>query len=370
MKRTAMSRHLLTRRRWSPFLCLLCALCAALAGCERRPLEVYYEGVAAVRVDIDWLDHFGVLPSGMSMLLYNESDTIIRNVVTNDVTSQKLDLAPGTYKLTIFSYSPDEYESMRFLRLGNHYHAAARATALTGHARDYWDSDVDYMFDPEDIGVAADTITITPEMLANQLRFIDYRKRGTIHPDTLDFVFHERPDPMTVKLFVKAKVKRWQSISSIQASISGMADGFLINQVYRTTVPGTLYMPDWKVYKMGDEADSLGVITTQIASFGLPYGKELVALRDSADNILTFHIVLNDGNVQDCAYKVGKDIRYLTPTGKEAEIKYREDLYDLHIEVDLTETIVMPPTPHSKNGAGFDAEVDEWEDGGTFDFRF
>ena len=64
------------------------------------------------------------------------------------------------------------------------------------------------------------------------------------------------------------------------------------------------------------------------------------------------------------SFDVGKLIRYITPEGKEAEIRYRQDLRNLRLELDLGETV---PVPIAYYSAGFDAKVDDWEDGGTID---
>lgn len=346
---------------------LICLISLLLSSCERRPLEVYYEPAAIVRVELDWLDHFGQKPNGMLMLIYDANDSIYKAVgPTSEVEAQTLTLGVGTYKLVFCSY-PD-METYSFQRLGNHFHASARSSLFKGHKYDYWETDKESEA-PEDIGAAVDTITITPEMVNGDLQFIDYRDRNNHGSDTVNYVFYEVPDPMTVTLYVRAKVKRRHSIKSIDATISGMADGFYLSRIDRTTERATLFMPneDWQKEKYGAEKDSMGIISTKIASFGLPHGKELLAERDSADNVLTFHFVLVNDSVKDISFKVGKDIRYLTPEGREAQIRKRQDLHDLKIELDLSEIIVMPPTPVTRNGQGFDAIVDDWDDGGTYD---
>ena len=50
------------------------ALVLVLSGCERRPLEVYYNNVARVRINVDWDKYFTGKPSGMTMLLYQDGD--------------------------------------------------------------------------------------------------------------------------------------------------------------------------------------------------------------------------------------------------------------------------------------------------------
>lgn len=359
--------RLLRAAVFPPLLLALFSL-SSLLSCERRPLEVYYEPTALVRVELDWLDQFRQKPNGMLMLIYDENDSIYRAVgPTSEVEAQTLHLGVGTYKFIFVSY-PD-METIYFPRLGNHLYANARSVQIQGHTYAYWELDREKEA-PEDIGVAVDTITITQEMVSQDIKFVDYRDRDKYSSDTLKYVFHEVPDPMTVTLYICAKVKRIQSIKTIDATISGMADGFYLSQINRTTERATLFIPEenWRHNELfGEKADSMGYIRAQIASFGLPYGKELLAERDSTDNVLSFHIVLTNDSVQDVSFNVGKDIRYLDLKGNEARIRQRQDLHDLKIELDLSEVIVMPPTPPTRgNGQGFNAVVDDWDDGGTF----
>jgi hypothetical protein len=146
-----------------------------------------------------------------------------------------------------------------------------------------------------------------------------------------------------------------------------MSDGFYLGRVNRTQETGAIELNSkaWEYYAVGDPGEALGVITNKTATFGLPYGKELLSERNAADNILSLRITLTNGDVQEYSFEVGKNIRYITPEGREAQIRYREDLHDLQLEIDLQDVIVLPPLP--SRGAGFDARVAEWEEGGTFD---
>ena len=83
-------------------------------------------------------------------------------------------------------------------------------------------------------------------------------------------------------------------------------------------------------------------------------------------HILNFCLTLTNDSVVYYSYKVGKDIRYITPEGTEARIRYRRDLQHLQLEITLPEIVELPVVV-PQGGAGFNAWVDEWEDGGTFD---
>jgi hypothetical protein len=57
---------------------------------------------------------------------------------------------------------------------------------------------------------------------------------------------------------------------------------------------------------------------------------------------------------------------YITPEGQEAEIRYRQDLQNLSLVIDLPDVINLPDI-NPEISEGFDANVDDWEDGGTID---
>jgi hypothetical protein len=232
------------------------------------------------------------------------------------------------------------------------------------------------MFSPDDprICVALDTLLITTEMLTRDTSIVipykEFINSGSdmAREGKLVYNIEEIAWPMTVDLYIKAYVKHRQSIKSIDGSISGLADGFRMSHINRTTETGALrFYPEMiEAVKVGEESDSLGLVTVKVPCFGLPYGKELLSERDSTDNVLNLQLTLTNDSVLSKRFNVGKFIRYITPEGQEARIRYRQDLQNLRLEIILPDVIDLPPLSPSA-GAGFDARVDEWEDGGTFD---
>ena len=356
----------------------LLAVCV-LASCDRRPLEVIVSDEVAVKLISHWEQNYypiyGEYPNGMTAIFWNEA-TGERKVVTTNASSAVVTLSVGTYRLLLFSDTYSDYEPyMNFYDVQSYEKIAVRTTEYNTRN---WDSGITYINYPDPIGAVTDRITITEDMLMQDTIFIPYetyRDNGYQYSmadnPTVKHTIHEYPYPMTVSLYVKAKIKRRQLIGDLEASLSGLADGFYLTKVNRTSESGIVKLHTWDRWKktaIGLPADSMGYICDSIASFGLPYGKELISERLAADNILTFHITLVNGDVVEYAYNVGKNISYITPTGEEARIRYREDLHDLRLEIDLPEDIILPSVPDdTRSGAGFDARVDEWEDGGTID---
>lgn len=352
-------------------------LLTTVTACERRPLEVILDEKVRVRIVAKWEVNFtplyGSVPNGMTVMIWGSKDTapMIRTTNANNITVK---LAPDTYRLIIFNELAEEYAPYVYFYDSNVYDdMMARAANYTTRA---WDSGTEYMYAPEDprIAVALDTFEITNEMvMRDTTMFVPYevyRDDPTLAYRESERIYEipEVPWPMTVDLYVRVRLKHRQSLKTIEGNISGMADGFFLSKIVRTTNPGILkFDPDnWDRNKYGEDADSMGLITTRVASFGLPYGKELVSERDSADNMLNFNLTLTNDSILNFSFKVGKDIRYITPEGVEARIRYRQDLQNLQLLVELPDIIDLPYVI-PKGGTGFNAVVDEWEDGGTFD---
>lgn len=344
-----------------------------MAGCERRPLEVVADSRVRVKIVINWRANFTEIynlePNGMTVMLWgvNTGTRIVESVNGNSVS---IKLEPDTYHMIIYNDREDEFQPYMSIYDGTDFENITMR--LQHYSRG--DDTQSYIYYPDPIGVAVDTFLITPEMVANDTSiFVPYDEYidGYTHEHVTERVYEipEVATPMTVTLYIKAKVKHRQSLKSIEASISGMAEGFYMSQIYRTRETGTIALDPngWEFVTYGEEKDSMGIIANKTVTFGLPHGKELLAERDAEDNVLTFDITLANDSVQHCAFNVGKDIRYLTPEGREAQIRYRQDLHDLKLEIDLSDVIVMPPIPNARTGAGFDAEVVDWEDGGTLD---
>ena len=372
---------------------VLTLILIAIAACERRPLEVIVGEKVRVRLVIDWrfyfttnfdeqisvgdneyidstaYNYYGGVPNGMTVMLWgqNTGDRIYQAVNGHTVS---LNLRPDVYKLIVFSNTESEYLYMGLQDRESFDDVAMRLYRYTSRS-----GSGDYIWYPDPIGVAIDTFEITKEMVVQDTTvFMPYETYigGNYERETVSekyFEIPERATPMTVTLYIKAKVKHRQSMKSIEASISGMADGFYLSRINRTRETGTIELDPngWQFLTYGEERDSMGLIVNKTATFGLPYGKELLAERDSADNVLSFRITLANDSVQQCSFRVGKNITYLTPEGREAQVRYRQDLHDLRLEIDLSDVIVMPPIANARAGAGFDAVVVDWEDGGTIE---
>ncbi len=353
------------------------ALVLLIMGCDRRGLEVIIDEKVRVHIVVNWKVNFVysyiIVPNGMTVMIWNMAGgaPLVR---TSNENSVSVRLDPGTYRMMIFNEMADEYSPyVKFHDAGDYDLMTQRGVSYPG---DGWYAGLTYMYGPEDprIAVALDTFEITADMVHRDTSMLvpyeHYKGNPELAYRESEFVYEipEEPWPMTVDLYVSMRVNHRWSLKSIEGNISGMAEGFYLSKIIRTTESGTLrFNPEyWNRQSAENGGDSIGIISTRVATYGLPYGKELLEQRDSTDNIMRLHLTLANDSVADYTFNVGKYIKYIKPTGEEARVRYRQDLRDLKLELNLPDTIDLPPVD-KKNATGFDAWVDEWDDGGTFD---
>lgn len=352
------------------------ALLLVLTSCERYELEQYYTGKAKVHVDVDWETLFGERPSGMTVMLAKDGDAITFSDITHDVDGYDLNLEPGYYKMLIFNRTAGEFGSMNFSQMKSFDQAYTYAQRQE-RTPDFWDVNVTYMREPENIGCAVDTFTILPEMVDDRFRFVNWKEKKGDQVDTVNI--NEVVLPMTTEMYIRVRVLGMRYMASVIGNISGMADGFLLTQAWRRPQRGYHLLDNWNrspiTYENGDSLKSMGYITTTIRTFGLPHGNELIEQRDSMSNVLSLCFTLIDGKQHVFRYPVGKMIRYRnTDTDPSTPSNTRGGFYfsksDVTLELDLIvdapfynddEVPNLPYAQPSGTGA-FDAEVEPWGD--------
>lgn len=366
------------------FLALGMVLClvAVLSSCKREPLELYYTGKATVNVFVDWESRFGEKPTGMTIMLAKDGDTITYTDITNHVDEYTIELEPGTYKMLIFNNTTGEFGSMRFGKTNSFNDIYAYAAQLK-RMNDFWDVNVTYMQEPEAIGCVVDTFTVLPEMTDGEPRFVYYKDKVPNEFEGLNLF--ETVEPMTTELYVRVKVIGINYMASVIGNISGMADGFLLSQAWRRPNSGYHLLDNWtkvtapntaRETTRADEVEEdysiakVGYIATKVRVFGLPRGKELLSERSDVSNLLTLCFTLIDDKQCVFRYPVGKEIKY-----RERDVGEYFGKADVSLELDLLleapfyEDPEVPNLPYAqpKGTGAFDAEVSPWGEEETID---
>ena len=357
-------RHTLV---WLPTLLVLLLLTA----CDRRPLEVIVEKDIHVRINVDWASRFGQRPSGMTVRLYPADGSAPITHITNDVDGIDVGLTAGTYYLLVFNQTEDEFGSMTFADMQHYDGAAAHAVRATMHGNSTWDKGVAYYADPEPIGVAVDTITITQDMVDQGISFERYKKGMTTNhynEGAATYTYDEVALPMTTKLNVTIHVRGISNMRSVVGYITGMADAFHLSDGQRLNTTCALPLDTWKGAYV-DKSANTGVITTSTATFGLPYDKVVLSNRNPGDNRIVLCFTLVDGTTRLFSYDVARFIHY-REIDETVPLRDRYEMsleLDLMLEAPLIDEPLLPNVTPDNQGSGFDAEVQPWEDGGTID---
>jgi hypothetical protein len=360
------------------FLSVLTLLLMTAVSCKREPLELYYKGTAKVYVDVDWMSKFGEKPTGMTVMLAKDGDSITYTDITNDVDNYSMELEPGTYKMLIFNLTTGEFGSMGFANTKSFNNIFTYARQQE-HTTDFWDVNVSYMREPEAIGCVVDTFTVLPDMIDGEPRFVYYKD---LVPTEFEGLFlHEVIEPMTTELFVRVKVIGINYMAGMIGNISGMADGFLPSQYWRRTQSGYHLLDNWQrvadpntdnsTKATREEEDystaKVGYLATRVRTFGLPNGRELTADRDSTSNMLSLCFTLIDDTKHVFRYAVGKKIKYRRGDVDAKGAFWKADValeLDLLLEAPFYEDPIVPNLPYAqpKGTGAFDAEVSPWGD--------
>lgn len=360
---------------------LAAAMLMLTVACERRPLEVILDMLVRVTIIVKWTVEFCKYyeidpPSGMTLMLWGEHDSVPSIHVTNNVNQVRLQLKPDRYKMIIFNQSFDEFGTFHFEDIHSYRDIAARANIMQTRQNQEWDRGVRYILDPDPFAVALDSFEVTEDMIASDSTYFmwydDFKRDPTqaMHTER-EFVMElpETPYPMTTVLHCIIRVKGIENMHAVQGSISGMADGFYLSRVDRTVETGTMYLPTWTATRTrADDGEEYDIIQTDMRVWGLPNGKEDKTNRDSTDNVLKLCFTLIDGSDTTYTFNVGKTLEYLVPT-HEFQERWRQ-LQHIQVIITITDPFTCPDLPDVKpdgNHSGFDAWVDPWEDGGTID---
>lgn len=353
-------------------LACLFALLFLTEACNREPLELYHDGKADVQITYDWMSRYGERPDGMTLMLAYNGDAINTYDVTHNIDLTTMRGSSGTYLLTVMNKTFGEYSTVSFYNRNSHNDLHVKSKTYYVQTENIWDNGRTYLEQPEKIGVGIDTFTVSN--VIDSLIFYDYREESKI--DTVHIRRHVVIEPMTTTLKVRVKVRGIKYMKSMEGYVTGMADGFYLNQRWRTKEVGTIKLEGWRrdtEYERtarrradGDEEENVGWMVCDVETFGLPHGRELLKDRTPESNYIMLHFTLLDNKTVDFAYQVGKNIRYEGDDGT-VQAFYQADValqLDLEIDAPYYDNDDVPIMPYAQpEGTGqFDADVEDWGD--------
>lgn len=310
---------------------------------------------ALLRLDADWSE-FGNEPTGMTVALHPDSGARFEES-SNDVRTMYLNVENRRYRLLLNNLTPGEFSSMNFSDM-NMYDAAHTTLAPLVRTNQAWDKGVTYSQEPEALAISTDTFDLSNGWAAAADAQI-------VQGDTIIYIIRETPRPVVTTLTVRVSVNGINNARSVEGSISGMANGYMLTQWHSTTDTTRMLLSGWKATL--DTTDRNGYIETTIQTFALPYsaGEEL-SQRSSNSNMLQLYFRLHDNNTAIlCSYNVGSLFKYIDEDGQPT------NRHTLNMLLDIGDAIELPDVPGDKgNSSGFDADVEPWDDGDTKDVTF
>jgi hypothetical protein len=354
-------------------LCLFLMSCGEDSFLDRREMYRIDNLNARVRIALDWQEHFGEIPSGMSLYTYNDKQGS-QVEVSNSVKSREILRKEGEYALLVYNLTPGEFGSLEFHDMNNIDSAHVTLTPIQQYKnKKGWDEGVVYQREPEELGVARDNIEITQDMVASTYMQRYNHFNAGIERDTAVYEFKEAPKKVNIPLEVRVRVLGINNMKSVIGSIDQFADGWYLGQGHATSGEGIHLLDNFRVeYDSPNSKD--GWIISEISTFGLPWGKQKAAERDSTSNRLSLYFTLRNGESIIFTYNVGELLHYVEKEDSGMEVTGEVTLeLLLVISTDTSKHSISPSLPDvtggdsDSNASGFTAEVDDWENGGSVD---
>lgn len=362
-------------------LALLMLLFVIVASCYREPLELYKKGDSQVNINYEWGDYNGPVPYGIYVMYFKDGNGLTNSYPTHDVsgeTNEKME--NGTYKQVVMTNTIQDYTgNMKFYDANDFEKIRVVSETYDINNQDAWDLGMRYMDEPMKLGVAVDSFDV--KMDNDGLVFYEYTKDAGA--DTLQQERQDTIRSMTTTLTIRVKVRGLNYLKDpasggVDGYITGMANGCSLSKFWRSTEVGNIKLNHWRIdgyenspkrsNRANDDATVVGWIATDIETFGLPHGRELLHQRTPKSNFIKLHFVGLDGTkTKEYSYDVGKMIRY---NGDDGTLEATFDQNDVSLQLDLeidapyVEEDDVPTIPYSQpEGTGaFDAEVEDWGD--------
>ena len=364
MRRTIMIMTLI------PVLTLLAAI-----GCQRRPLYYVDEPGVKVIVKVLWKVQAypeGMRPSGITLYFFRDGKYYMQQT-TADVDSCVVQLEPGKYKLYMITQSPEEYGMMQFQDM----YDFDKASVSVAETKTKWYTKADdemLIGNPEIMSAGvSDEFEVTDDIVENyqhythllKERIADMTKAAVdekiVEYETMVNYYTIRvpvyPKSIVSQYWVTAYSSNADALLSVRASTTGMARTFMLTQDKTADEEATQFITQWSL-TMDDPDRRIGHIDGKITTFGYPRGEMPSPLRDPALNIST--LLVDNETVEDFVFYVGDKI-----TSEEPPTGYRS-LYRL-ILGSVEEPAIELPDLEPARESGFDATVEDWEEGETIE---
>lgn len=376
--------------RWLKYISSLMVLMLITASCcEHKELCYHHPHDHNVAFNVDWSLFDKEVPTGMTVMIFNDQGDTEHTVLSNDTGRATTYLTAGIYNSVVFNQSVTEFGSVSFhgmnhietaevraLKYKSDWYAATKSDdgaaaggEETGDAAGDGEGDAagegtgegtgdeagegtgyeagEGADSEEEVGEQIDSVARTPDWIAtHKASNFEVTEEMARSQDTLYNVAQHQPESIVKTLDIRIAVSGIQNFYGARASLTGMAEGYMLG-LQRPSDKTTTYLIEFWIPEPDEEDTTKGYITAQLNCFGLPYGHEA----KPEDNIFDITVLLRDNKTQ---------LHYTFPVGD--KISFDDDGWaDPEVGLDLAIDEPFPDVEQAENlGGGFDATVDDW----------
>lgn len=270
---------------WSVFM---------LSACNHKELCIEHPHLVPVCVNADW-SKFGQDPMNMTVMFYPQDGGEVMHVKNYNPRSARVQLAVNTYDVLVFNEQTDDFGNIKFRNMEKF--ATAEAYVFNAVAQPSMKRTVAEMTQssPDHLGVAiVRDFQVTQEMLDT---YSEQRDRGLQIEENVLTVY---PENKIYTIDVKIYVSGIQYVRSVVASLSGLAEGYMMGTDIPASGKTTHVISNWQIVSTSDSDE--GYLHGTCLSFGLPAGHT----GEPDQNILSISALLVDNEtVVDLALQVG-----------------------------------------------------------------
>lgn len=353
------------------FLPAVAALLLLTAACDRRDLTYGYDNRCDVTFLVDW-SRLSEPPQGMTLLFYPTDGGQPLRYLTNSVDSVTLAVPAGTYRVLVFNRTENEFSSLGFRGMDRFetaevYGLPAPEDMLLWAKRDDSRAITARL---EEIAVATlDELTLTEEMRHDYGELSPQPVRRTGTPQTLRLT----PASASYTTTIDIHVKGIQNVRSVRATLDGLAEGYLMGAGRATANIVTHAIDEWQVVR-DPGSYTEGSLHTRFVCFGLPEASPPRALADELATLLNASlqvtVLLADNQTT---------VTFSYDVSKRVTVDQTEYVLTIVVGIPLPgqedDPGAVPPelpdVPHVESpSSGFDATVNDWEEGEEKDLTF
>lgn len=336
-------------KRYAAIMAVLCL--TALTSCHHKDLCYHHPHTANIRIDVDWCEFDKEVPTGMTVIAYDDKGNIAELQHTNTTTHAYMSLEAGMYNTVVYNQSPSEFGSVTFRGMENYSTAEVVAAEVVSRWYTTKDDSEKLVTEPEWIGVGREeACEVTEEMVNGTTQHTIHESRTRAGSEMSYVIAKHFPENIIYTVYVKVHADGIHNLRSARASLGGLAEGYVFHRSGPTGSVVTHLFEQWKITQNTDDPTK-GHVTSKVTCFGLPDGH----MAQKAENELVFSALLVDNKtVIDFTFNVGDMFRKRIVDGVEQEMEYEIELY--------LDEVLPDVKPADGSSSGFDAIVEEWGD--------